>query len=627
MANFQLQNHHQCFSYKSFPLEIFDKISFYLTNKQRGICKSVCRSWRILFTPSQYRHINIRGRRQFRQFYNSLQFGIAGHYVRRLSVDDVYMSTEELEALPFLCPNLVALSFNGKSINNSQQQNSTNQNEIPYSRWKHLRRLTELQGFTITTYLLRAHSSPLLSLTHLSIRFDPIQNTMKNEFLASLHRAEDLVSLSLDSITLSLTEIEAIHHSCPYLQKFRLINATLKSIGTTIEEKRAVGSYQFIPARHMKTFKFENSGDLYENYEWLYYFAVKYNALEDLELWCEYSVDHPSRLPPTLQDLEERYIALARLGMHCRSLKSIKLLNITVNCWLFEAMDRVGTQLDSIALGDMTDNTIDLLQHLGQSQQNISSLTLWGWPSLCIQETMEETIAMLGQCSHRLSSLTFSMRFSGIKNSPIPLDLLLNYCTHLKYLKLDNIQVTLAFPLNMTMETATINPDLLLRPELEHLVFENGSFRNEIFNYVGIRCPRIKKLEIDSCALIGDCSEMEVKITMPRNTFEIISINHLRPPTFYHHSKPASDIRLFDVTILDERKQKQHKFWRQIYELSEYEKYTGSLSFAYEQKPLETCRPTQYICYEDVNERPEGPWVSIQCYSISELNIGGFWVI
>ncbi|KAI7901077.1 uncharacterized protein BX663DRAFT_144417 [Cokeromyces recurvatus] len=617
-------------SYEKFPLEIFDKISFYLTNKQRGVCKSVCRSWRKLFTPSQYRHIYIKGKRQFSYFYDSLQYGMAGHYVRRLSVDDVYMTTKELELLPELCPNLVALSFNGKLIHDADYYNNaiTSQKEIPFFQWKNLRRLTELLDLTVTNHLLQAPSSSLSSLTHLSVRFNGDHEMIKDDFLASLYKAKDLIHLSLDSVTLSLNEIETIHTSCPHLQKLRLINTVLRPIDTTFEEKRTVGSrYSFTPAKRMKTFEFENSRDLYENYEWLYYFAVKYASIENLELWCEYSVDHPSRYSQNLHEREERYNALAKLVMSCHSLKSLKLLNIEMNYWLFEAMDYAGIQLESIALGDMTDNTIDLLQYLGQSRQNVSNLTLWGWPSLCIQETMEEAIAIIGQCSHRLHSLTFSMRFSGIKNAPIPLDILLNRCAHLKYLKLDNIQATLVLPFELVSEAAIAYPKSFLRPNLEHLVFENGSFRNQIFNYLDLRCPSLKRLEIDSCALIGDCNKMEVKIDMPHHQFEMISINHIRPPTFYHHAKPASDIRSFDVSIFNKKKQNTDGYWRQIYELSEYEKYTTYLSFDYEQKPLETCRPTQYICYENASERSEGPFVSINCYSLVELNIGGLWVI
>jgi hypothetical protein len=295
-----------------------------------------------------------------------------------------------------------------------------------------------------------------------------------------------------------------------------------------------------------------------------------------------------------------------------------------MNYWIFEAMDRVGTLLETIALGDMSDNTVGLLQSLGQSQQNVSCLTLWGWPSLCIQETMEETIAMAGQCSNRLSRFTFSMRFSGIKNSPVPLELLLSHFRHLNYLKLDNTQIALLPSMDRVTDAIAHNYDAFVHPTLNHLVLENGCFRNQVFDYVGMRCPNLRNLEISSCSLIGETlTDYQVKIDMPRHAFDTISISHLRPPTYYHHAKIANDIRIFDITLLNEKShgiKKQH----QIYELADYEKYTATLSFDYEQKPLETSRPTKYICH---NERPTGQFASIQCQTLAELNIGTFWIV
>ncbi|KAI8642143.1 hypothetical protein BD408DRAFT_186479 [Parasitella parasitica] len=610
-------------AYDYYPLEIFDNVACYLTTKQKGICQSVCRSWRRLFTPSQYRHIHVRGRRQFSQLYQSLEPGFAGHYVRRLSVEDVYMTAQELNTLPMLCPNLIALSFNGKSMDSTVGEQKVEY--LSFAPWSHLRRLTELQDLTVTNYLLRSPSSPLSSLTHLSIRFKDNDQDSKTNFFAGLHKATDLINLSLDSVTLSLSEIETIHQACPHLQKLRLVNVCLESIGSTVEEKRAVATYPCQPAKFMRTFEYQNGSDLYDSYEWLYYFANKYRFIENLELWCEYSVDTPHRIPPNANELEERYGALASLGMTCRSLKSAKFLNITMNHWVFEALDSMGTQLESIALGDMTDNTIDLLQYLGESRQNVSSLTLWGWPSLCIQETMEETITTIGQCSERLSCLVFSMRFSGIKNSPVPMDMLLKCCPKLSYLKLDGTQAALLSSTDIAREALLNNPSFV-GPELNHLVVENGSFRNELFEYLSIRCPKLAKLEIGSCALIGECSQMQVKVDMPNHAFEMISISHLRPPTRYHHATVPGDIRLFDVSLLDAKKKNSNHCHR-LYELTDYEKYADSLTFNYEQKPMETNRPTKYTSHVNPNDRPAGPFVSIQCQSLQELNIGNFWVI
>ncbi|KAG1069288.1 hypothetical protein G6F42_026271 [Rhizopus arrhizus] len=238
---------------------------------------------------------------------------------------------------------------------------------------------------------------------------------------------------------------------------------------------------------------------------------------------------------------------------------------------------------------------------------------------------MEETIAMIGQCSERLSSLVFSMRFSGIKNSPVPIDMLLKYCSNLSYLKLDGTQAALLSSTDMARDALVNNPSSFVRPKLNHLVLENGSFLNELFEYLSIRCPNLTKLEIGSCALIGECSQMEVKVNMPHHAFDMISISHIRPPTRYHHNTVPGDIRLFDVSLSNANTTRKNS--HQLYELTDYEKYADSLTFHYEQKPLETNRPTKYILHSNPDDRPAGPFVSIQCQNLTELNIGNFWVI
>lgn len=593
--------------YDSYPVEIFDKIAYYLTNKQCGICRTVCRSWNKLFTPSQYRHVQIRGRRQFNDIYYSLASDNVGHYVRRLSVEDADIDSRELESLPTLCPNLVAFSFNGKSTKSSSVNT--------FAEWKHLRRLTELQDLTVASYLLSAPSSSFSLLTHLAIRFEPTHN--KHDFLASLYKATELINLSLDSVTLSFAEIESIHQSCPFLQKLRLINATLEPIATTIDEKRSVAAWSLEPARFMKTFEYENGEDLYDTYEWMYYISSKYPNLETLELWCAYSVQDPPERIATDTELKERYGALANIGMSCRFLKSLDILNITMNHWIFEAMDHVGTQLEHLGISDMTDNTIDILQYLSQSQQNVSSLTLWGWSTLCIWGIMEETVALLGQCSDRLSSLTFSMKFSGIMNAPVPLDLLLDQCPHLTELTFDSSQPSFSTPIEALKEMKMVGH--FLRPQLLHLRLENGSFRNDFFEYISIRCPDLKKLVIESCTLIAPgTSDFQLKIHMPYHRFDLMSINHVRPPSNYHHAKKASDIRFYSVSVAGRR--------QQLYELTDFEPYSPSLTFDYEQKPEETTRPTKYVRHDSTAEVSPTTYVSIECQQIKELTIGNFWV-
>jgi hypothetical protein len=408
--------------------------------------------------------------------------------------------------------------------------------------------------------------------------------------------------------------METIHTACPNLKKLRLINTELLPIAESMDDKRAVASVAFKPASNMRTFDLKNGKDLYDNYEWLYYFSQKYPGLEKLKLWCEYSVNNPSHeVPPTPDELEERYGALARLVMSCRHLKSAHFLNITMNHWVFEVMDSVGIKLEELAISDMTDNTIDMLQRLGESNQNPSSVTLWGWPSLCIEETMQETVAVLGECSNQLTDLTFSMRFSGVRNAPIPFDMLLNRCNKLKHLKLDNTQAVLLSSLDIARDSLVNNAPAFLRPNLNFIEMENGSFRNEIFEYVGIRCPSLDRLEIDSCAFINQGSDTKLMIDLPYHSFETMRLNNITAP-YLQCFRSKNEISTYNIS---------HGDYQATYELTDFERCQNSLTFEYEQKPVKDSRATKVHKINKV----EGSYVTVNCKSVKELHLGDFWVV
>ncbi|KAI8981720.1 hypothetical protein BDF20DRAFT_862828 [Mycotypha africana] len=666
------------FLFDYFPLEICNRIADYLSNKQISECRTVCRAWHRLFTPSQYRHIHLRGRRQFVQFYQSVKMDIVGHYVRRLSVDNVSLTREELHSLPLLCPNVVEFSFNNKQTvvpalarpvtssgyfdeeeeQEQQEQHpmdiDTNTTTNTFIEWKHLKRLTELNGLTVLNHLLQAPETVLSSLTHLSVSLkesnDNSNNSnnnsgssssrLKQEFFTALSKASRLIDLSLDAITLTLSEMEMIHTVCPLLQTLRITNVHLAPMDSSSsnEEKRSIialnPSIQL--AYTMRAFKYQNGGDLYMNYEWLYYIARKYPQLEELELWCEYSVDlvsdeYDAEDSVRQRELAERYAALTHIILSCgRTLTSLQLMHLPMNEWLFEAMDHMGTRLEHFSVGDMTDHTLNLLQHLAASKQNVSSLTVWGWPSLCLQDTMEETIRWIGRCSHRLQTLTFSMRFSGIKNFPMPVDLLLDVCPQLTSLTCEGVQVTAnsadVSVMAFAREARRTASDAFLRPCLKTLVLKNGSFRNAFFTYLSLRCPRLNVLEITSCTLIDRvASDIKVNMDMPHHCFQRVSIDFLRPPSHYHHNSTPQDIRLFDVSVKEEREEDAPPR-RRLLELVNYERYSPDLEFDYKQRTFELTRPIHYVDYTERGYLPPGFVIVINCQKLNELHIGNIWV-
>ncbi|KAI8980508.1 hypothetical protein BDB01DRAFT_796650 [Pilobolus umbonatus] len=582
------------------PLEIAEIIASYLTARQKGTCLTVSKSWNRLFIPPQYSYICLRTRQQFERFYyHALQSNYLGYYVKYLCLEGVSMNDSELASLPSLCPYLTALSLEGNGID-LMKKSSALIGSAHFLPWSCIRQLKEGQDLIITSYLLASHSPS--HLTSLSITFnkcfDTLQLVTKDIFLSSLNNLYQLINLSLDSIQLSVTDMEIIHNACPHLKILGLTNASLipGTLNSLIQ-----------PAQLINTFKLKHCSGLFNNIEWLYYISSKYIYMEHLELWSDEVYQDMS---PLKDEIEERSRALNHLIMKSVRLKSIQLFNICMDELLFQTMDDSNIELEHIGLGDMSDNTMNLLYALGESQQNVSSLTLWGWPSLCIPDTMEEMIEVVNSCSNQLTSFTFSMFYSGISCIPFSLKSVFENCFHLHYLQLDAVQ-----PVTPT-DYVMSNPH-----PLKHIVLKYGSFMNNMLNYLVQKCPSLSTLEIDTCTLVGHRrQEMALGIDMSRHRFDTIIINHLSP--FYDpRTRLRTDIRYFRVL---QSSKEEH-----IYELTGYEYYTDGISFDHLQRPLKQTRPTQYklLDREQDNLHLSNHCLLLQCQAIRQLHLGGFWVI
>ena len=581
------------------PTEIIHSILSYLTSKDKGVCQLVCHSWKSFSVASQYRKVQIKGKKQFVLFYSTLNsVESLGKHIKHLSVDGVDLDTHHVRFLQIVCPYLVEFAFQGKPEMNTCQ-------DTMLSSWKHLRRITNTNHSVMTT-----NESTIL--THLSVCLK-LDDSLKTIFLHQLTYSRDLVELSIDSVTLSVLDFESIHRACPKLVTLLLSNAILLPIGDTAEEKRAVAHDHYTQARYLKKFHLNNTSDLDQDYEWLYYFAQKYKNLTELHLWNKYTTDAPET-SPTTEELEERYKAMAAIGLSCTQLLSLKLFNISANHWFFDAMDKAGTRLNSIALGDMTENTLDLLHCLRTSNQQVTSLTLYGWPSLCIEDVLKEVLTVIGGCSNQLFSFALSMCFSGIRNSPVSVDLILKHCPSLISLDLDYVQAVMR-----QEEEKMKNKGGGVKSPLTRFGLINGSFRNDLFTQLSKRCPDLVTLKMESCSFIGNHSkETEVKIDMPYHVFESIHLNHIRPWAQLHCSQQAQDIQLYKLNTSIKH--------NQVYELTGYESYQSCAVFDYEQKQLEYKRPTKYVQHKDLTSHKK-LFVSIHCHYLKELIISDFWII
>ncbi|CAO3673755.1 unnamed protein product [Rhizopus stolonifer] len=503
---------------KDFPLELFDKICHYLTNKQKVTCQTVCQSWRNAFAASQYSNVQIHGRKQLQLFFLSLLTN--GRYIKALTIQVIYLASEEVLNLPKLCPNIVKLKLNTVELAGTI-------NNPLFSEWEHLKRLDQ--------NLTQHHS--LSNLYHLSIYLH-IQSL--DSIIPLLSASNCLKVLSIHSGNLSLDELEIIHTICPKLQELYLINIKM--------DHRFAGTLS-PPALHMQTLE---AKDVQGLDQWLLYFASKYPNLKHISLWHKHSVYHPiSSLP--LEALEIQWRDLAQIGYSCRALESVSFLNISVNPWFFEALDRSETSLV-------------------HSDQQPTHLTLWGWSSLCIPEMMEETMTLVNQCSSRLKSFEFSMEFSGILYAPLSLDILFATFGQLSQLSLGYVQL-ISTPIHKII--------------LKRLLLKESAFFNHLFDHLSSLCPRLTDIKLESCSLI-DGTQGDVRIHMPHHKLQSLDISRTRPFSTRFHRSLMKEIKFFQVLT----KRRRH-----FYELIDYEGHRpAGYTLSTEQSPYVS------ICCESIDE-------------------------
>ncbi|KAI8380372.1 hypothetical protein BD560DRAFT_487628 [Blakeslea trispora] len=599
-----------CLPFENYPIEVIELIANHLTARQKGVCQMVCRSWRYLFISLQYHHVQLLGQNQLNLFIQSIQASdLGGSCVRQLHLDDSMLRYEQLITLLNYCPKLVSLSY---------KKDMTTQDDIHkqmlLSRQIHLKRLIEFQGLDVTHCLLYGPSTSHPQIVQLSLSFEGFTKVTKEDLISRLDMLPNLLDLSLDSVCLSFSDLEAIHTSCNRLRELTFSNTTMCPEAADVADKMTIENKVFVPAKSLHSFRLANVTDLNAHFEWMFYIAKKYPHLHHIELWHTFSVSKPIEEEMDVEIIDTCRYALSQIGKHCSLLKTAKFLSVHVDQRLFDELDAAGAKLEAISLGDMCDWNLSLLSHLGASQQNITHLTVWGWPSLCIPGEMEKLFSILSHSSNQLKHLSISMQFAGIKNSPFPLDQLLILCSNLCSVELDGFRV-LCRPINH-------NDQLAPSIQLTHLAIRNGCFDASLLNRVGSLCQHMESLVLDSCDVIGESHNKQLLIHLPDKRLKSIHLNYLYFPEAYHRFGTKSNgLEWFDVTITS------RKIQHRLFELKEYEYYCSDLSFNYEQKQHPLYRPTQCIDHGDARIEQHSPLVFIHCKALDELKICEFQVL
>ncbi|KAI9251592.1 hypothetical protein BY458DRAFT_523695 [Sporodiniella umbellata] len=472
-----------------FPQELIDKICDQFTNQQKSVCQSVCQAWRDPFAKSQYYSIHIRGQKQFRLFYEALK--VNGHHIHRLTMTNVCLLAREFASLPDRFPNLNSLTLAAVEVSDTTKSRNL------FSQWKYLVSLD--QDVMKNIYVSR--------ILHLNLY-------LSFQRLSTLSDAKCLKTLTIQSGSISLGELEMIHENCPHLTHLRLVDVT-------IEKSSALAPIR--PATSLRSLEVESMPDLNASNSWSSYLSAKYPNLHHLVYWSK--IDHLASLRSL--SAEEKFQSIATISQCCQQLTSIYLLNIPVDEGFFRSLDQSEISLTHLGLGDLTGRTMTSLKCLIRSRQSPSHLTLWGWGSLCVETTMESVLHLISQCE--LTSLDFSMQHSGVRNVTFPFHNFLNTNPRLEKLQLGYVQVI---------------PSTVRRSsKLNRIFLFESLIRSSWFSTLAFHCNDLNHLSIHRSTLIISPNR-KVEIHMPHHAIDTIDLHQLKSTSNHYRMEVG---KIFDT--------------------------------------------------------------------------------
>ncbi|KAL9543688.1 hypothetical protein MBANPS3_007992 [Mucor bainieri] len=437
------------------PVELVQRIVYYLDRHDLVQCQCVCRSWYRAWIQFNYDTVHIRGKVQCHSFlHDTLHASLMaapdspGYHVRKLVIENGHLEPSVLGQLPALCPFVEVLILDGVVLSQAARRESfqyyqqrRHREELDKVRhqfavWKQMRTLVELNGITVALALLQQQQPAATQLTSLSVQFNnPNDRTnSKSALIQSLHHAPRLQSLGMERIYLTVDELELIHDSCPELVSLRLTDTVLLPMSVAAAASTMGRANSIKTAVDLRQFQFVNGSFCDDVPRWLHYISNKYVHARQLEIGpCSFFDDTSSKqeqeqeqehtqentcYPPAGRRLLENNPKtcyepqLVQLAKQCTKLRTFKMPSFCLPATFFQTLDQQATFLNELTLGDgLTTNNLTLaFKGLLKSQQRhtIKTLTVLAWPLAIEIRGLHTLMSSLGQCTH-MTTLCLSL--------------------------------------------------------------------------------------------------------------------------------------------------------------------------------------------------------------------------
>ncbi|KAI8142847.1 hypothetical protein BJV82DRAFT_614512 [Fennellomyces sp. T-0311] len=467
------------------PQEILGVIADTLPVEDRFTCISVCKDWSTEFIASFYRIVTLTTERQCALFYDTLLESslypnrrVLGRHVREICIAAYEPSTPLLESLPQLCPfvHRVVVTQNGYHSQNFQQ--------FPWS-------------FPI-----------LPSITHLSLK----PGVTDLGWLCALPRLT-WINMHWVGKTWSMGHLAELHTLCPQLE-------TLELTITSSDVTNALDLSQLpcVPNLHRLSLQLSTGIPDAMVALWIDVCAQKYPNLKHVAIntACKYNSRFQFGADSNLAALYETF------AISCPHVESIQLDDF-VHCDLFlRAMIRHQRHLKSMQVSDMAEFPWEsIISATARFKSTITSLAFGCKYHMFPGSSIDSLFRCLGQLPH------LTQLFLAEPSSTVPMDALLDTMPALKCLTL-----TSSWPW-LRNTVADGKP----KHNLEILNFIQDITDEAVFDYIGQRCPNLRRLKLERTYIkhINDDQKL-LRIQLSALKLEKVILHEVS-----RHSPSASD--------------------------------------------------------------------------------------
>lgn len=544
---------------KDLPLEIIEQIVYFLSNEDKVQSLMVCKRWYAHLYRVLVRSVNIINKRQLKQFLNavSIHNELTGPYVRELYIKNhVGITLEVFRLLSRLCPNIEIFKF--RDWRHYQWPALSNFNNI--------KQLPSMYDRHKGQYALLETSK---TLTHLELTQRVVRDLVVQGFLLPfLSLGTNLTHLSLDGyhvpnsrlglLEFSFTQLDLLHKVCQHLTSVRFNTITLTANDSELATMTSLMQLEKInTVPQMKTLQLRFVE--IDSPVWIPYLAAKYPKLTELELrfaLCAFvSYDEvtqrldASECKEAFMDMANRLFYLKSLSLTCLKASHFPgedfFCTLAVNEVKLESLC-VRYHTDVLSRQGLTMRVMETMVGLQMDTLKKLDIDMWVRASDSIYNYLEP----ISVCSRLVDLSLASDDFKKFNFNPIPIDIILDECSHLDKLEL----VRMALVLDDKHTSNRKHP-------LKRLHIAVSRVSNELFRYFSTRCPNIAHLELSTSFWMP--REMEMTIDMPNNNFDhfrISDLNKLNVPRLEGNLGNGTSVNIFAVTQLDKIKKKADRY-------------------------------------------------------------------